>query len=434
MWEQALTLREKFGHSADHYYRLIMQRPGRLPTVNKRNPNSWNAYLRQELKRVNEALPEGYPRIKSSDKGEEMEEIRRKWKSMTKDEKLEATRDGIEDIRAQRDMKAVAKNNLPINSFNDARGTLASIQTELEHLSERTGTETMLFAVRSNTTQYNQPFVFFSNQRLADFVETATKAHVTDFALRMEGYCLSGVDDDVATNNIARMTYTNFDDHITAKHGIVIENWPLNKFCNPSAIGSRTEVDVVYQAFRSGTARFRKLSNEEWDEWGEARFQAKLNKMHGPGDDTNGDDTNDTHTTPTDEDNTETSDGPTVPTASASATGTDDPSTSSEVPASSAPPPASSADAPSTSQRRSREDEHTVAGADKQSGPRKRRKTAPEPLQNFVNAVSNPAGDGLMVSKKPRKARSDKGVKRGPRGGGRKENTAIATAVSPGGS
>ncbi|KAH9924251.1 hypothetical protein B0H21DRAFT_826747 [Amylocystis lapponica] len=176
----------------------------------------------------------------------------------------------------------------------------------------------------------------------------------------MEGYCLSGVDgvisnykrdfldlkkktaalilqqlNDVATNNIARMTYTNFDEHVTAKHGIMIKNWSLDKFCNPSAIGSHTE-----------------LRKKEWEEWEETCFQAKLKATHSPGDDDDNADANadDASTPLTNLDNTKMADsGPTTPTASASGASTDDPLTGPEAPASSAPAPAPSADPPSTS-------------------------------------------------------------------------------------
>jgi hypothetical protein len=41
------------------------------------------------------------------------------------------------------------------------------------------------------------------------------------------------------------MIYKNFDGHITRKHGIVIEGWPLRAFDNPSAIGSQVELNVL---------------------------------------------------------------------------------------------------------------------------------------------------------------------------------------------
>lgn len=72
------------------------------------------------------------------------------------------------------------------------------------------------------------------------------------------------------------MNYQNFDDSITAKLGVVIEGWPLNKFCSPSDVKSRNEVSVLFNAWSSGTARFRRLTTEEWREWEECRFTSAL--------------------------------------------------------------------------------------------------------------------------------------------------------------
>lgn len=238
------------------------------------------------------------------------------------------------------------------------------------------------------------------------------------------------------------MIYHNFDDAITAKHGIVLENWPLAKFCNPSQIGSRNEIDIVYQAFRSGTARFRKLSNEEWEKWSETRFQAALNTMGGPGDDDNTSDVTvvsigEVNPTMTE---TRSSDGSVTNSSTSPTTLT---MTGSEIshpagPTPATPPldpdepvPSAAARTENTSilERRTRSyDDSLDADA---ASPRKRCKTAAQPLQNFVNAVSKLDGSGLMVPKRTRKERKDKGVKRGPRGGGtRKENAPTSAGPS----
>jgi len=243
---------------------------------------------------------------------------------------------------------------------------------------------------------------------------------------------------DVASNKIGRMVYNNFDETITAKHGIVLENWPLPKFCNPSSIGSRTEINVVYQAFRSGAARFRKLSNEEWKQWEEERFQAKFDSMGGPGDES-GDDT----AAPTAREVCPTDD--TSPAAASPAATSPTAAPSTAVPSAAAPSVsvpstctasasadssvAVNVDGASTS-RQCADDSHDGPDADT-TVPRKRRKTAAQPLQTFVNAVGDPTGGGLVIPKRTRKERSDKGTKRGPRkDGARKENVTAATGPS----
>ncbi|KAG1729063.1 uncharacterized protein EDB91DRAFT_1085846 [Suillus paluster] len=72
------------------------------------------------------------------------------------------------------------------------------------------------------------------------------------------------------------MFYVNFEENITAKYGVVCEGWPLLKFCSPGDIGSHTEVKVLNSAWKTGTAKFWKMSKAEFKQWDEGRFQPKL--------------------------------------------------------------------------------------------------------------------------------------------------------------
>ena len=69
-----------------------------------------------------------------------------------------------------------------------------------------------------------------------------------------------------------RMIYKNFEEHITRKHGITIEGWPLSTFDNPSAIGSQMELKVLLNAWRTGATRFRRMNVDEHMAWLEARI------------------------------------------------------------------------------------------------------------------------------------------------------------------
>jgi hypothetical protein len=67
------------------------------------------------------------------------------------------------------------------------------------------------------------------------------------------------------------MIYKNFDTHITRKHGIILEGWPLPLFDNPSAIGSQVELNVLLRSWQSGATRFRKMNEHEYMSWMESR-------------------------------------------------------------------------------------------------------------------------------------------------------------------
>jgi hypothetical protein len=82
---------------------------------------------------------------------------------------------------------------------------------------------------------------------------------------------------------VPRMYYTNFDHAITEKYHVVLEGWPLERFCSPSDIQSRTEISVLMKSLESGATRFRKLSTTEFEDWSEKRFNAKADSTTGPG-------------------------------------------------------------------------------------------------------------------------------------------------------
>jgi len=75
------------------------------------------------------------------------------------------------------------------------------------------------------------------------------------------------------------MYYNNFDSHITQVYKVVIENWPIRKFCRPSDIGSCNEIQLVINAFQSGAACFRKLTDVEYELWMQDQFQKTMGSI-----------------------------------------------------------------------------------------------------------------------------------------------------------
>ena len=75
---------------------------------------------------------------------------------------------------------------------------------------------------------------------------------------------------------ITRMAYNRFDDLITAQHRVVVRNWPLKTFCNPSAVGSRTELELLYNVWKSGRTYFEQLTHEEMEAWEDSRISARV--------------------------------------------------------------------------------------------------------------------------------------------------------------
>jgi hypothetical protein len=75
------------------------------------------------------------------------------------------------------------------------------------------------------------------------------------------------------------MQYDRFDDLITQKYGVIIKNWPLKQFRNPSAVATRIELEVLFNAWESGVTSFYKLSCEEMRAWENDRFSSRLMMM-----------------------------------------------------------------------------------------------------------------------------------------------------------
>lgn len=75
------------------------------------------------------------------------------------------------------------------------------------------------------------------------------------------------------------MYYTNFDTNITVKYGVVLENWPLSKFCCLGDINSRNELHVLFHAWETNSTRFCRLSDAEFGDWETSRFNAAVAQM-----------------------------------------------------------------------------------------------------------------------------------------------------------
>ena len=68
----------------------------------------------------------------------------------------------------------------------------------------------------------------------------------------------------------------------TARHHVAVRKWPLEKFCNPSNVASRIELEVLYNAWNTGTTYFEKLTREEMQEWERDRFSSRMELMGPP--------------------------------------------------------------------------------------------------------------------------------------------------------
>ena len=78
------------------------------------------------------------------------------------------------------------------------------------------------------------------------------------------------------------MAYDRFDELITAKYRVVVKNWLLKKFCNPSSVTSHIELELLFNAWQSGATYFQKLTDEEMEAWESDQFSSRMALMPPP--------------------------------------------------------------------------------------------------------------------------------------------------------
>jgi len=211
-----------------------------------------------------------------------------------------------------------------------------------------------------------------------------------------------------ANVNVPRMYYKNFDDNITAKYGVVCKGWPLAKFCSPADIGSRNEVEILYNAWKTDTTTFQRLTSDEWASWNDARFRNALEEMG------NG---------ATVSDGTDEPAGPheVIDSTTTTLHDTHDAPTTLGL---QLPIPTQPGDTTATSSKR------PVPPDDSNPSGSKKRKMAPLTDSAAINTLTSITGTPLTITKKPRKQHSDIGKKRGPRKSANTSRTDTAGSTS----
>ncbi|KAE9397321.1 hypothetical protein BT96DRAFT_941037 [Gymnopus androsaceus JB14] len=63
------------------------------------------------------------------------------------------------------------------------------------------------------------------------------------------------------------MSYSNFTECITKRYGIVIRNWPLGEFANPSFLSTMAAAQTLWNTWDSNLAHFYRMSNNKYDQW-----------------------------------------------------------------------------------------------------------------------------------------------------------------------
>ncbi|KAF8586197.1 hypothetical protein K439DRAFT_1615337 [Ramaria rubella] len=191
--------------------------------------------------------------------------------------------------------------------IQDSRLTLDRVAGELMALSQCTGVETILFAVKGKS-EHSLPGFVATSEKGNNFLLHGMKTHTSDIVKEFESYVLSNVNGLTLNHNgrltelrskirikireglvsitgdaKATMQYDCYKKLIMAEKGVELINWPDEiPFVNASEIGSMITLWRLFTALTldnvENQCRWVKLSEEEWDKRREAYYEVEAAK------------------------------------------------------------------------------------------------------------------------------------------------------------
>ncbi|KAJ3725337.1 hypothetical protein C8R42DRAFT_531404, partial [Lentinula raphanica] len=217
------------------------------------------------------------------------------WKAMSAEERIEATKTDLESLRERRLNKEVGTHNVDIASSQDSTITAEKLRAAMSSKTIRTGDEGTVIVTRSDSSRFHRPFVWATSPRVHSFFETVFNSTLEHVGLKMDSYMVLGIkgvaktqqqqlqelkastgklirtklgeSKEVLKSPGAKMHYAHFDRLITKQHGVVIRNWPLKTFVNPSHVSTKAELDLLWSSWNSGTTHFYRMSRSELETW-----------------------------------------------------------------------------------------------------------------------------------------------------------------------
>ncbi|KAF9058381.1 hypothetical protein BDP27DRAFT_1432875 [Rhodocollybia butyracea] len=260
----------------------------RIGKHSKKKAGRFNAFVSLEMERINKEFVDGEPRRKIH---ECMGEISASWAKLTTEEQIQLTEDRLKVLQDQRENRTIGRHNVALAAFHDTRSTFDNISQELDRLTMRTGNEAFLVVVRSNLAHYNVPLVCTTSERVDEFLNLGLKISGEDFARKLEGYMISGVQ-GIVQNHAQRLLSQKKEVAALIKSKLVrrktesashdvyklrrayhpkfrvrIKNWPLDTFKSPSDLATSAEVQLLTNAWNTGTAHFYKMTTSQFEDW-----------------------------------------------------------------------------------------------------------------------------------------------------------------------
>lgn len=133
-------------HDRTYYQQVLLQ--NHYIKGKQRRVSSWNAFQHMRLKEMNSGaysqllicyvthwiqsdLPDGAPRLKLKDA---MGTLTAEWKHLSDEEKATLTEESLNEIKENREARALGRHNTHLEAFNDAQAVLKSISRQVSSL------------------------------------------------------------------------------------------------------------------------------------------------------------------------------------------------------------------------------------------------------------------------------------------------------------
>ncbi|KAE9392163.1 hypothetical protein BT96DRAFT_778287, partial [Gymnopus androsaceus JB14] len=220
-------------------------------------------------------------------------EISKKWKAMSDEEKNSLTKDVLVELRERRENKEVGEHKPGAVAAQDSFMTGERVQDTLKRLNMRTGDEALLIITSGSLERAHRPYVVTTGPRVDSFCTEVLKLIPDDIGAKMDGFMVTGIEGVARTHaqmlldmkktvsqlilqklqcagsktKISRMYYSGFTEQITKRYGIVLRNWPLEEFKNPSSVSTRAGIETLFHSWNSDTTHFYRMTTQEFSDW-----------------------------------------------------------------------------------------------------------------------------------------------------------------------
>ncbi|KAJ8092610.1 hypothetical protein PM082_006935 [Marasmius tenuissimus] len=295
--DECNTLAGEYDMKARYFLDMFFQGGVRLTKpVNK--PNPFNAFKWVKSREIRAA---GGPVLT-------VQQIQDQFKDEYNRQTPEERQKTMDQYLAGRDQDARERVKRPTvrEKCADAAGGIKQITGIFSSLKQRVGIEAAAVIVKNRPEKIMKPQWIFTDSRIPVYLPTILKGWNTAMVgKKIEALAVAGCDptklvkntkdqidilkkesaaliqdslDEACSTKNLTMQYERFDKLITLVYGVVCEGWPEGlPFQKPSSFGTSDELYELRDAWRDGTATFRKLDNDEFEAWRKAREQGLHN-------------------------------------------------------------------------------------------------------------------------------------------------------------